>query len=199
MISLLSIGQVTRAQFGNPMPYIQVVLDKALYYPGDSGTVSIDIRDTLSVNMEVYNLSIIFPWQAYINGHWDGNQTITLNTAVASGAWLPTVRISFTAPSDSRFSGGNIFFGGSGQGTVTVWASGVGSNGGTGTFGARFVVLTPYLELGLSWHTISYILIVMTILVGIMTGAVVYYVRASLKLKRVAPPSSPPPTPQSAQ
>jgi hypothetical protein len=193
ILSLLSTTQVARGQFSNPTPYLQVTLDKALYFPGDSGTLSIEIKDTLSMNIEIYNVSITFPWLAYINGRWEGNQTITLNSAIASGNWLhPPVQLSFTVPSDSRYVGQNIF-GGGGQGFVNVWSSGVGPSGGAGTFQTRFTVLTPYLELGLDWHTITYILVIMTILIGIMTFSVVYYVRASLKQKRTtltAPPSS---------
>ncbi len=192
ILTLSTLVQVTRAQFGNPYPYTQLTLDKPIYFPGDSGTLNIDIKDTLYSNIEIYNITVVFPWRAYINGHWDGNQTIILNKSIASGSWLPTVRVSFTVPSDSRYIGGG-FFGGGGQGTANIWSSGVGSGGGPGTYTTNFVVLVPYLELGLDWHTITYILIVMTVLIGIMTGAVLYYIRASLKLKRgtvTAPPPS---------
>ncbi len=202
VLSLLSTIQVTRGQFGNPTPYLQVTLDKAYYYPGDSGTVSVDIKDTLLVNIVIYNMSITFPWRAYINGRWDGNQTISFNgalgQAIASGAWLPTVRIGFIEPTDSRYYTSPFFFGGSG-GQLNVWASGVGPNGGPGPFGTSFPIISAYFAYSLEIRTQTYILIALTILIGVMTGAVLYYVRASLKLKRssfTAPPTSSPSTPQ---
>ncbi len=200
LFTLLSTAQVTRAQFGTPTPYLQVTLDKAYYYPGDSGTVSVDIRDTLSVNIVIYNMSITFPWRAYINGHWDGNQTIYLNgglgQAIASGAWLPTVRIGFIEPTDSRYFFSTFYYPyGSNGGLINVWASGVGPGGGPGTFSTQFPVINGYYAGGIEIHTQTYILIAMTVLIGVMTGAVIYYVRASLKLKRASltapPPSSP--------
>ncbi len=199
LIALLSSAHTVRAQFSNPTPYIQVTLDKAYYYPGDAGTVNVDIKDTLSINIVIYNLTITFPWRAYINGHWDGNQTINLNGGkgqpIASGSWLSTVRISFTTPTDSRYFIGYYYPYGPGNGQLNVWASGVGPGGGPGSFSTSFYVASGYFAGNIEMHTQTYILIAITVLLGIMTGAVIYYVRASMRLKRAsltAPsPSSP--------
>ncbi|SRR5712692_497039 len=196
LLAILPTIQVTRAQFSNPTPLTQVILDKSSYYPGDAGTISIDIKDTLAVNIVIYNLTITFPWNAYINGHWDGNQTTTLNgstgTSIASGSWLTTVRMSFTVPTDSRYFVSPYYFGGGYQGQISVWASGVGPSGGPGKFSNTFYFPSAYFTTGFEWHTITYILIVMTILVGIMTGSVVYYVRSSLRQKRTSSTATPP-------
>lgn len=200
LFALLTTTQMVRAQFSNPTPYLQVILDKASYYPGDSGTVSVDIKDTLSINIVIYNITIIFPWRAYINGQWDGNKTIYPNgqtgQAVQSGAWLPTVKISFTTPSDSRYFYAPYYFYGGSAGQVTVWASGVGPSGGPGSFNTNFPFVSAYFAGALEARTQTYIWIVMTVIIGVMAGTVIYYVRVSLKLKRASAFASPPATSQ---
>lgn len=197
MLVMLSTPLTTQAQT-SPPPYLQITLDKPFYYPGDSGRLMIDIRDSLSINIQVYNISVIFPWRAYINGLWDGNQTINVNRAVASGAWLPTVTVSFTIPSDSRYFAPG-FFSGVGGGEVSVWASGVGPNGGAGTFSQNFSVIPAFYTFTFEWHTITYILIVMTVLVGVMTVSVLYYVYSNVKLRRKSASALPSATSTSMQ
>ncbi len=168
----------TRGQ-SSSSPYLQITLDKSVYYPGDSGKAMVDVRDTLPYDIYVYNITVSFPWKAYINGHWDGNQTIIVNHSIPSGSWLPTITVSFTVPNDSRYNNYPYFYGPYG-GQVTVYSSGVTS----GSFNQSFYFPSGVYANYLDYHYIFLVLIVMTVLVGIMTGAVIYYVYTNGRIRR---------------
>jgi len=95
--------------------YCKAWTDKPFYSPGDTGKLTIDLKNINNYTVKVNNLTITFPWAAYINNQWDGNSTINLNTNVSSYLWMPEQTVSFTVPSDGRFpssvSGGTVQFG----------------------------------------------------------------------------------------
>lgn len=64
--------------------YCRAYADKPFFGPGDTGKLTIDLKNLNSYTVRVNNISINFPWAAYINGQWDGNSTIYLNTNVNS-------------------------------------------------------------------------------------------------------------------
>src|SRR5207247_10209241 len=60
--------------------------DKASYVPGDTGTLFITVRNSGTQAFAVKNISITYPWKAFITDHWDGNTTITgITQALAPG------------------------------------------------------------------------------------------------------------------
>ena len=88
--------------------------DRASYVPGDSGTLFITVRNSGTQAFTVKNISITYPWKAFITDHWDGNTTnvITPVVALAAGQTYNT-QYTFTIPTDGRAS--NIF-----GGTVSI-------------------------------------------------------------------------------
>jgi len=76
--------------------------DKASYLPGDSGTLYVSVLNTGTVDFSVKNVSIAFPWKAYLVNHWDGNLTETaINQALGQGQAY-NKQYSFTVPTDGR-------------------------------------------------------------------------------------------------
>jgi hypothetical protein len=89
--------------------------DKSSYAPGDSGTLYITIRNTGTQSFTVRNVSIDWPWMAFITNHWDGNLTsLNINQAVGTPTGTWNTQYSFTIPTDGRaFQGSDatIFIG----------------------------------------------------------------------------------------
>src|SRR5712692_1112435 len=83
--------------------YCSAWTDKPLYSPSDAGKLTIDLKNINNYTIRINNLTITFPWAAYVNNQWDGNSTITLNTNVTRNLWMPEQTVSFTVPSDGRF------------------------------------------------------------------------------------------------
>jgi uncharacterized membrane protein len=79
--------------------------DKTQYMPGEKGTLKIWIYNEGTEDIILNNVTIEYPWHSYYI--WEGNETITVNTAILIGKnWTTT--ISFTIPTDGRAVGGNI-------------------------------------------------------------------------------------------
>src|SRR6266702_8206991 len=77
--------------------------DRASYVPGDSGTLLITIRNSGTQAFTVKNISITYPWKAFITDHWDGNFTTTgINQAVGTPGGTWNTQYSFTVPTDGR-------------------------------------------------------------------------------------------------
>ncbi len=96
--------------------YCTAWTDKPFYSPGDTGKLTIDLKNVNNYTIRIDNLTITFPWAAYVNGQWDGNSTIAVNTNVTNYQWMPEKTVSFTVPSNGRFpsslfgSGGSVLF-----------------------------------------------------------------------------------------
>ena len=100
--------------------------DRSSYVPGDTGTLFITVRNSGTQAFTVKNISITYPWKAFITDHWDGNTTITgITQALAAGQTYNT-QYTFTVPTDGRAS--NIF-----GGTISLE---VGTDIGGGSFSA---------------------------------------------------------------
>ena len=77
--------------------------DKSSYIPGDSGILYITIKNTGDGSFTVRNVTIAYPWKAFITDHWDGNLTTTgINQAVGTPGATWNTQYSFTVPTDGR-------------------------------------------------------------------------------------------------
>jgi len=82
--------------------------DKSSYLPGDTGTVLITVRNEGSQALTVKNVTIDYPWMAFITDHWDGNFTATgINQALSQNQNYNT-QYTFTVPTDGRAHSGTI-------------------------------------------------------------------------------------------
>lgn len=87
--------------------------DKVEYGPGDTGTISIIIRNTSEDPIEIRNMSIQFTnWMMYTVDGWDelGNRTIFYSPYlfIASNQSVELEDISFTVPTDGRAQSTNV-------------------------------------------------------------------------------------------
>jgi hypothetical protein len=77
--------------------------DKSSYIPGDSGILYLTIKNTGGGSFTVRNVTIEYPWKAFITDHWDGNFTTTgINQAVGTPGGIWNTQYSFTVPTDGR-------------------------------------------------------------------------------------------------
>jgi len=77
--------------------------DKPSYVPGDSGTLYITVKNMGSQSFTVKNITVNYPWMAFLTDHWDGNFTINnINQAVGTPGGTWNTQYSFTVPTDSR-------------------------------------------------------------------------------------------------
>ncbi|HEX4919680.1 MAG TPA: hypothetical protein VFV92_02960 [Candidatus Bathyarchaeia archaeon] len=93
-------------------PMIYARTDKSSYLPGDSGTLFITVRNEGTQSFGVKNLTITYPWKAFLTDHWDGNNTYTFTGVALSQGGTWNQQYSFTVPTDGRASfsifGGSI-------------------------------------------------------------------------------------------
>jgi hypothetical protein len=76
--------------------------DRSSYLPGDSGTLYITVRNEGSQALTVKNITVVYPWMAFITDHWDGNFTATgINQALSQNQNYNT-QFTFTLPTDGR-------------------------------------------------------------------------------------------------
>jgi len=77
--------------------------DKASYVPGDSGILYITLKNTGSQSFTVKNVTVDYPWMAFVTDHWDGNfTTLNVNQPVGTPGGTWNTQYSFTVPTDSR-------------------------------------------------------------------------------------------------
>lgn len=90
---------------------VYVWTDKPQYDPGEKGKLRISILNELEESVEIYNITIIYPWFVYDaeEGEWVGNETIRgdnriLDTMTSKGDVDDHyyLEIEFTVPSDGR-------------------------------------------------------------------------------------------------
>lgn len=135
--------------------YCRGFTDKPYYSTGDTGKLSIDLKNQFGYTIRLNNLSVTFPWAAYVSGQWDGNSTIPLNMNLTSNQWMPEQIVPFTVPSDGRFPA-SAFGGSSGEVLVhfTEYCSACGSGRySSDAFG--FIIVPNTLFLSTGWQAIS--------------------------------------------
>ncbi len=83
--------------------------DKSSYVPGDSGTLYITVKNSGTGTFTVHNISINYPWKAFVIDHWDGNITTNnINQPVGTPGGTWNSQYSFTVPTDGRAYYGNV-------------------------------------------------------------------------------------------
>jgi len=81
--------------------------DRSSYLPGDSGTLYITVQNEGSQALTVKNITVNYPWMAFITDHWDGNFTATgINQALSQNQNYNT-QYAFTIPTDGRAHSGS--------------------------------------------------------------------------------------------
>jgi len=79
--------------------------DKASYDPGESGTLTIVIRnDRKDADLILYNITIKYPWFAYNGEKWEGNDTIIIGETLLKSGGVKTYTRTFTVPTDGRIA-----------------------------------------------------------------------------------------------
>jgi len=77
--------------------------DKASYYPGESGKLTIVIRnDRTDVDLILYNITIEYPWFTYNGEKWEGNDTIKVGETLLKNGGVKTYTRTFIIPTDGR-------------------------------------------------------------------------------------------------
>jgi hypothetical protein len=80
--------------------------DKTQYKPGEKGKLKISILNELDEPVEVYNITIEFPWFRYDaeKGEWIGNETVKGEplALITSDGGDHYTEVDFTVPADGR-------------------------------------------------------------------------------------------------
>ncbi len=78
--------------------------DKSSYLPGDTGTLFVTVKNLIpSQSFTVRNITVDWPWMAFITDHWDGNFTVTgINAPVGTPGGMWNAQYGFTVPTDGR-------------------------------------------------------------------------------------------------
>ena len=78
--SLFALILAITAMPGHAQPTVNWRLDKSAYAPGDSGTLTLTIFNTIGNPLAVRNITIYYPWAGYdTNGKWLSNANFTNN------------------------------------------------------------------------------------------------------------------------
>ena len=179
-ISILAIIMVTpiHATF---IPNIYARTDKSSYLPGDTGTLFLTVRNTGTQSFAVKNISITYPWKAFITDHWEGNTT-TIPSPTPALAGTPSIgtyntQFSFTVPTDGRAS---FLLGGE---TILIH---IGTDIGTqGSFidgeAAISIAAATYQPLGLASSGLQIVSLVLLAIAVVMLALVYLGIRKQSK------------------
>lgn len=78
--SLLALVLAATSLPAHAQPTVNWRLDKSAYAPGDSGTLTLTIFNTVGNPLAVRNVTVYYPWAGYdTNGKWLSNANITNN------------------------------------------------------------------------------------------------------------------------
>ena len=99
-ISLLALVLAAVSLPVHAQPQVNTRTDKSAYAPGDSGTLTISIINTIGSPLLIRNITIYYPWAGYdTNGKWfTANYTYPVSPPVAL-ATKGTNNYSYTTPS----------------------------------------------------------------------------------------------------
>ena len=169
-IGILAMIMITpiHATF-NPAVYART--DKSYYLPGDTGTLFITVRETGTQTFAVKNISITYPWTAFITDHWEGNTTTipSPTPSVTQGGTYNT-QFSFTVPTDGRARSGVI--------SINIGTPDIGSQGSFLPGEAAIFVAAPtYQPLGLASSGLQIVSLVLLAIAVVMLALVYMGIR----------------------
>ena len=161
--------------------------EKSSYLPGDTGVLHRTVRNQGTQSFTVKNITVNYPWKAFVVDHWDGNATYVLSpvAALASGQTYNT-QYSFTVPTDGRansntfsVNGQNVVIGS--QISISVGTD-IGTNGSL-TLGSAFIAIAAasYQPLGLTTAILPTITIVLLAIAVAMLALVYMGIRKQAK------------------
>jgi hypothetical protein len=162
-------------------------VDKLQYAPGDSGTLYITIRNDLTTEVYIYNITIEYPWHAYVEDHWEGNDTIEVKTAIERDGGVINKESKFEVPKDGKAITGDTPI------VVVVWTDELGIIGPDNS-PVLISVANPPVHMAIKdmdmWMTsLTVAIVICTIILAIV---VFLSTRKTQAPRVVAPP--PPPT-----
>ena len=98
--SLIVLVLGTLSLPGHAQPTVNWRADKSAYAPGDSGTLTLTIFNTLGNPLAVRNVTVFYPWAGYdTNGKWLSGANITNNFSPAVAlATTGANNFSYTTP-----------------------------------------------------------------------------------------------------
>lgn len=169
-----SVASVPSGCVADDRFYCAAWTDKPFYSPGDTGKLTIALKNLNNYTIRIDNLTIAFPWAVHINGQWDGNSTIALNTNVTRISWLPEQGVTFNVPSDGRFP--SSVFGSTGSILIryTSYCPSCGTGGDYRETSTSFSVVPNSFLISTGWTSMSNYLLFADILLA--TLAVLFLV-----------------------
>ncbi len=173
--SVVSVSSGCSAEFDRF--YCTAWVDKPFYSPGDTGTLTIDLKNINNYTIRIDNLTVSFPWAAYVNGQWDGNSTLPINTNVTNYSWMQEKTVSFTVPSDGRFP--SSVFGSSGSVVfryTSYCPSGCTPNGRYESTTTSFTIAPNSFLVSTGWTNISNYLLFTDILLATLAVLFIIYI-----------------------
>ncbi len=156
--------------------YCTAWTDKPFYSPSDTGKLTIDLKNLNNYTIRINNLTITFPWAAYVNGQWDGNYTVAPTSNVTRNLWMPEQSVPFTVPSDGRFP--SSVFGSSGtvEFRYTSYCPSCGPNGRDRQTSASFGITPNSFLVSTGWTNISNYLLFTDILLATIAVLILVYI-----------------------
>lgn len=138
---------------------ITVWTDKPEYAPGERGTIHVAFYNDRGIALTIEKVIIVFNgWRAYINGQWEGNQTVEVNKAVVSEE-VYVIDATFTVPADGRANSTNV--------SIVVQTSEVGNIPLTPPYYIFVLETSRYMEQIVTLFTVQVVLlIVCTIIIA---------------------------------
>lgn len=149
-VSALLLTPLTIAAYPPP-PEMMTRTDKWEYAPGETGTLHIVFFNDRSYAVTIKEIFVVFyDWWIYKDGEWEGNQTLTINEAVAVNETHET-SVTFTVPTDGRAGYTNVY--------ITIRTTEAGDIGPL--YGSVAVTITPrYMDQIVTLFTVQVVLII---------------------------------------
>lgn len=177
--------------------------DKPQYDPGEKGKLKISILNELDDPIEIYNITIIYPWHVYDanKDEWIGNESVKGDTSILATMTSKDseddhyyLDVTFTVPSDGRaVMSGSI--------SIGIWTSDPVLDERLHTTSASVSVAAPsipmsVMELDMWMTSLIVAVVVCTIILAIVVVLSTRRARAPRALVTRAPAIPPPPKPK---
>ena len=102
LLSVILFVSPTKAQVTSGKFHVYAWVDKLQYAPGDSGTLYVTIRNDNPSEVYIYNITVEYPWHAYVVDHWEGNDTVEIKAAIERDGGVLNKEFTFEVPKDGK-------------------------------------------------------------------------------------------------